>query len=201
MKRIAIAVYLGICAVTSAIAENADRRFEDQLQFELFYEFSYRINIVESFLLECTGDRGVSYKFAFSTAPISNSYKSEIMGVSGISPDVFTNKSLSKRLWDEVETTVTRNHENMGDLAEPVLMAQKDVLRLMDRFRSEKNVLCDFVFWEEVSKLEGVANELMRDVKVRKRGTRELKAFENHIQSGLATMTRLFNANPLRQSK
>ena len=201
MKYAAIALYLCICSATSVFAEKSDRHFEeDQLQFELFYEFTYRVNIVESFLLECTGDRSVSYKFAFASAPISNAYKSEILGLSGIAPDAFTSKPLSRRLWDEVSLAVTRNYKDRDEFAEPILMAQQDVLRLVDGFRSEKNVLCDFIFWEEVLKLEDVTNELIRDAKVRKRGARVLKLFEDSIQEGLAVMTRLFNANPLRQS-
>lgn len=198
MKNIAALLFLFV-ASSPAMAEVAERHFEDQQQFELFYEFCYRANVVESFLLECTGKRSVSWKFGYATAPISNSYRREILGVGGLVPDVFTNKPLSKRLWDETSLAVMRNHETNDDYSDPVLMAQKDVLRLMEVFQSEKNVLCDYIFWEDVLKLEDVTSELIRDAKVRKKGMSELQRFEDNIQPGLAVMNRLFKANPLRR--
>ncbi len=198
MRNIFIALSL-CCAASHAIAAKVNNYFADQQQFELFYEFTYRANVVESFLLECTGDRSVSYKFAFATAEISNSYKSEILGMSGIAPDAFTNKPLSKRLWDEIAFAVKRDPEYKDDFSEPVLMAQKDVLRLVKTFNSEKNVLCDFVFWEEVLKLENVSDALIKDVNGRRGGTREFTEFNNRIKPGIVIMKRLFNANPLKR--
>lgn len=187
------------CAASHALAEKVRDYFADQQQFELFYEFTYRANVVESFLLECTGDRSVSYKFAFGTAPVSNAYKSAILGMSGIAPDAFTSKPLSKRVWDEVALAVRRNPNVKDDYSEPVLMAQRDVLRLIQTFNNEKNVLCDFVFWEEVIKLEDVTNDLIKDALGRNRSASELAEFESRIKPGVLVLKRLFNANPLKR--
>lgn len=184
--------------VSHGFAAESKIPFDDQAQYELLYEFSYQSNIVESFFLECTGDRSVSYKFAFATAPISNGYKNDIMGLKGIAPDPFANKSLAKRVWHEIRLAVTRNPEKEKYLVEPVLMAQKDVLRLMQTYRAEKDVLCDFVFWEEVLKLEDVTLELLRDAKRRKAGAPEFYAFEARTREGLPVLNRLFQANPLK---
>jgi hypothetical protein len=174
--------------------------FEDQAQFELFYEFTYRSNIVESFLLECTGTHDVSYKFAFATAPISNSYKHDILGLQGLVPDPFSNKPLRKRLWDEILLKLTRNYKKEDDFSDPVLMAQKEVLRLMHIFRDEKNILCDYVFWEEVYRLDSITNELIKDAEIRKKGTPEFTEFTSQAEEGLVVLRRLFEANPLKMS-
>ena len=200
MRGIMLALCLLASGAIPAFAESSHNYFEDQLQYELLYEFTYQSNFVESLLLECTGERGVSYAFAFATAPISNNYKREILGVAGIAPDPFTAKPLSKRLWHELKLAVTRDPNDQGDLAEPVLMAQKDVLRLMEQFRDEKDVLCDFVFWEEVLRLDDVTVELMRDAKRRKADTPEFLAFDEEARKGLVVLTRLFQANPLKRS-
>lgn len=198
MKNIFIALCL-CCAASNALATEVRNYFADQQQFELFYEFTYRANVVESFLLECTGDRSVSYKFAFATAPVSNAYKSEILGMSGIASDPFTNKPLSKRLWDEIAFAVKRNPDYKDEFSEPVLMAQKDVLKMVKTYDSERNVLCDFVFWEEVLKFEDVTDALIRDAVSRKQGAPELSEFEKRIKPGVLVMKRLFKANPLNR--
>lgn len=174
--------------------------FEDQYQYELFYEFTYQANVVESLLLECTGERAVSYKFAFATAPISNSYKREILGLDGLVPDPFTGKPL-KRLYDEIRLMFSRDHTSddadARSAAEPVLMAQKDVLRLMAEFPEEKDALCDFVFWEEVIAFEAATEKLLQDAKTRKRTSIQHAAFNEATEKGLVVLNRLFDANPL----
>ena len=174
--------------------------FEDQVQFEIFYAFTYQANVVEHFLLECTGTHDVSYKFGYATAPISNSYKHDILGLAGFVPDPFSNKPLLKRLWDDISIRFTRDYKKKDDYFDPVLMAQKEVLRLMDTFRDDKDVLCDYVFWEEVYKLETITNELMSDANKRKNDTPELVEFSARAEEGLVVLQRLFDANPLKDS-
>ena len=200
MRGTLLLLYLSACAAMPASAEENDRYFEDQLQFELFYEFSYQKELVESFLFECSGDRDVSLPFAYATASITNAYMHDIMGLGGLVPDPFMSKPLWKRLLEETWLIVMRDYDNDGDLADPVLMAQKDVLRLMDIFRDEKDLLCDFIFWEEVLRFEGVTVELIQDAKERKGGTPEIVVFEERAGEGLVVLTRLFDANPLKQS-
>ena len=200
MRGALLLLCLSVCATMSASAEENDRYFEDQLQFELLYEFSYQKELVESFLFECTAERDVSSPFAYAASSITNAYEDNIMGLGGFVPDPFTNKPLWKRLWEEMLLVMTRDYDNEGDLANPVLMAQKDVLRLMDIFRDEKDTLCDFIFWEEVLRLEGVTVELIQDAKERKGGTPEIVAFNERAGKGLVVLTRLFDANPLKQS-
>ena len=198
MKAIAAVIFFFIWVPLCASSEENAQIFEDQEQYELFYEFVYRSNVVESFILECTGERSVSFKFAFATAPISNAFKREILGLKELAPDPFTNKELSARLWDEIKLAVKRNPDDAGAVAEPVLMAQIVTLRQFDAFKEEQDVLCDFLFWEEVSLFESVTASLIRDTKDRKKGTPQLQEFESAVHEGSATLHRLFAANPLK---
>lgn len=183
-----------------AFADSPFGNFEDAQQYGAFYDFVYQNNVVESFLLGCTGDRSVSYKFAFATAPISNSYKREILGLNGIAQDPFTNKPLSRRLWDEVKLAVTRKPESKKDISEPVLMAQMEVLRQFKDYQDQKDTLCDFVFWDEVAHLEDSINELMSDTRNRRAGSPALVNFEKDAQKGLPTLFRLFSSNPQKST-
>jgi hypothetical protein len=79
-------------------------------------------------------------------------------------------------------------------------MAQKEVLRLMHIFRDEKNILCDYVFWEEVYRLDSITNELIEDAEIRKKGTPEFTEFTSQAEEGLVVLRRLFEANPLKMS-
>ncbi|MHB1115576.1 hypothetical protein [Sideroxydans sp.] len=181
-----------------AFAESTYGNFEDAQQYGSFYDFVYQSNVVESYLLECTGDRSVAYKFAFATAPISNSYKREILGLNGIAKDPFTNKPLSRRLWDEVKLAVTRKPDPQKNLSEPVLMAQMEVLRQFNDHQEQKDTLCDFVFWDEVTHLAEAIDTLMRDVRNRQSGSSALIEFEKEAKVGLEVIDRLFKANPNR---
>lgn len=80
-------------------------------------------------------------------------------------------------------------------------MAQKDTARLFDDFKEDKDVLCDFLFWEEVLHLEKITDSLISDTKKRYHGTKQLDQFEFDIQDGLKILNRLFDNNPLKQEE
>ena len=127
-----------------------------------------------------------------------NSYKKDILGMENIG-DPFSDKDNWKRAWLEIKLAVTRNYDSEIDRAEPVLTAQKDLMKLIETYKEEKDFLCDFVFWEEVLWLEKITDELMQDVKVRKADTPELLIFEENSRQALEMMARLFDENPLAQ--
>lgn len=178
------------------IANDAYSKFVDQGHYELVYEYKYQANFVERLILECTGDRKVWRSFGYATAPVSSAYFEYVLGTSIFQPDPFTGQSLSSRLWQEAIINITRSSAARGDPADPVLMAQRDVLRLLDLYHDEFDALCDFTFWEEVSYLEVVLNDLLADAETRL-DEEAFRKFRERADEGLPLIQRLFAANPL----
>lgn len=187
-----------ICVMPlQAFGDGARPVFADQAHYELVYEFQYRANFVERLILECTGDQAVWRSFGYATAPVSNAYFEHVLGTSVFQRDPFTDSSLISRLWQESYLNVTRSSEARGDPADPVLMAQRDVLRMVDTYHDEIDALCDFAFWEEVGYLEEVLSDLLADAESRL-DENEFDKFIKRAEQGLPLLRRLFSANPLK---
>jgi hypothetical protein len=179
-----------------ASAEVARSTFSDQRQYELFYAYKYQANFVERLLLECTADREVWRAFGFATAPLSNAYLDIVLGTSIFQQDPFTGDTLVARLWEEAALHFTRDPSRQDNPADPVLMAQRDVLHLVNLHQHDLDVLCDFAFWEEVSYLEEVIDDVLSDAEDRLLED-DFAAFMQRASDGLPLLRRLFHANPL----
>ena len=183
-------------------AESArlDDVFADQLQYELFYDFTFQANVVERFVLECTGDHDLWRTFGYATAPISNSYKHDILGMEGLVPNPFNDSSLLKSLWSEFILNLTENTDRNKGTSDPVLAAQIETVRLFNLLENDKDGLCDFVFWEEVEMLRVLTQELLDDTAARYAGTEKLKQFQDRADEGLPILRSLFRLNPINFS-
>jgi hypothetical protein len=181
----------------TAVSADADPRkaFADQAQYEVFYEFEYQANVVERLIFECTADDDVWEIFAYATAPITNSYMDEVLGL-GFGQEPFTDQSLGSLLWQELKLNLTRSSVAEGDPAEPRLMAQRDVLKLMKKVGEDRDTICDFVFWEEVGTFEETVDQLLEDTRSRL-DDEALGAFLARAEEGLPILRKLFAANPL----
>ena len=171
--------------------------FADQAQYELFYDFEFEANVVERFVLECTGDHDLWRTFGYATAPISNSYKHDILGMEGIVPNPFNESSLLKSLWSEFVLNLTENTDRNKGTSDPVLAAQIETVRLFNLLENDRDGLCDFVFWEEVEMLRALTQELLDDTAARYAGTEKLKQFQDRANEGLPILRSLFGLNPI----
>lgn len=194
--RLAAAIFVA-CAPFSAAANDPPSVFAEQAHYELVYEYMYRANFVERLILECTADRAVWWSFGYATASLTNAYYWHVLGTSVFQRDPFTDQALISRLWQETILLLTRSSAARGDPVEPVLMAQRDVLRMVELYDEELDSLCDFAFWEEVGYLEDVVDDLLADADARL-DRDEFELFVQRSESGLPLMRRLFAANPLK---
>ena len=180
----------------AVLAEDRQSIFADQAQYELFYEYGYQSNFVERLIFECTADDEVWATFAYATAPVTNAYMRHVLESSIFQPDPFTNQRLISRVLQETALNLTRSSKALGDPADPVLMAQRDVLRLVQLHSNDIDSLCDFVFWEEVAFLEQIVSNLLQDAEVRLEPG-EYTSFLEDAEDGLPILRKLFAANPL----
>jgi hypothetical protein len=176
--------------------EEAPQSFADQAQYELFYDFEYQANVIERLIFECTASDDVWEVFAYATAPVTNAYGKEVLKL-GFGTDPFTNQSLSSLLWQELKLNLTRSSEADGDPAHPVIMAQRDVLKLVNDHGEDIDALCDFVFWEEVGIFKATTDHLLEDARSRL-DDEAFRAFSKRAEEGLPVLRKLFSANPLQ---
>lgn len=188
--------------VSEGRAENSEPLlFEDQSQYELVYEFQYQNNFVERLIFECTADEEAWGKFAYAMAPISNAYRGHVLGKNVVfDRDIFTNEAFLSLVGQELWLNVTRSSKQLyGDPTQPVLMAQRDVLRIVETYSDNLAALCDFVFWEEVAYLEVLLEDLIEDAKARLESAESFREFLEDAEQGLPTLRRLFAANPFKE--
>lgn len=191
----------GVLAFLDAGACQADNKvpqtFVDQGQYELFYEYAYQANFVERLLFECTADDGVWWTFATATARVTNAYKAEVLKFT--SADPFTHQWVGSLLVQELVLNLSRRSTAFGDPANPVTMAQRDVLELVSHLDGDMDAMCDFVFWEEVGAFDEILSLLLRDARGRLEDA-EFQIFSQQAEAGLPTIRKLFRANPVRSA-
>lgn len=195
MKRLSLAL-LGCFVPISGGATDQQTLFADQTHYEMVYEYSYQSNFVERMIFECTADRKVWRKFGYVMAGISNAYTRLVLGTSVFQRDPFTNQRATSRLWQELLLHHMRSPAARGDPADPVLMAQRDVLRLVELYPDDLDALCDFIFWEEVSNLQQIVARFLSDAEERL-DEAAFADFKDRTEDGLLLLQRLFAANPL----
>lgn len=185
-------LYAGACQAESTVPST----FADQGQYELFYDYAYQANFVERLLFECTSDDDVWWTFAIATASITNAYKEEVLKLSWWA-DPFTQQWLTSRLAQELVLNLSRSSTVFGDPADPITMAQKDVLELVNHLDGDMDALCDFLLWEEVGSLDEALELLMADAR-RQLDDADFRTFSERAEEGLPTIRKLFRANPVR---
>ena len=192
-------LFIGLVAqaFASESKRSFDTFFQDQEQYETYFDYKYQNNKVEFFIFECTGKRNIAWKFGLINADIGNSLQRILLDV----PDFespFSELPVYKNLYIETRLMTSRNPDYLGGSGDPTHDAHRDVLRIFREFKDERDVLCDFVFWEQVLTLEQAVGILLKDTRNRYKGSEELAVFETEIAESLEALDRLFAANPLK---
>lgn len=179
----------------AALAQQPMRNdaFQDQAHYELFYEYVYQLNYTEFLLANCVGDRGTAAKYYLGVT-LSFPYQ-QILMETGHFVDLFSSKSLPKRLWEELARGVRRAAYE-ADPQEPVAFAQHNGHKLFDEFEGDQAFLCDYVWWEEFELLRGLSTELIKDARRRYRYSDNLRLFLAEVSSAQRNMDTLWELAP-----
>ncbi len=203
MKKLSLVLFTSLIP-EPVVSDEPYSIFSDQAHYELVYEYKYYSNYVERLIFECTADREVWRMFGLASAALSNAYGKYVLHTSIFQNDPFTDQRWVSRLSQEIFLHVFRDYTARGDPADPVLMAQRDVLQLVERYKDELDLICDFLFWERVTYLEEIVNELISDAQSRLNAEtfdlfmERAHSNESILGSGLPRLQRLFASNPLQ---
>jgi hypothetical protein len=168
--------------------------FEDQVQYEIYYDYVYQVNFTEFLLSDCTGDRSIAAKY-FLGIRVTDAYQETLIEVDNLD-DVFSGRSLSGRLWGELVRGVSRGNYS-ADPDDPVAFAQKAAHEYFDEYEGERDFLCDYIWWEEFEGLGTITSELLNDARIRYAGTQKLDTFLERTPPFQRNYQRILEKSPL----
>jgi len=189
---------ISILAICSFSARGAVEKnwFQDQEQYENYYNYKYYANIVEFLIHECTGSRSISYKLGFIVADISQSYELDLLKTPNFG-SVFSDRNSFQEAAIEIRLMVTRNPDTPGGEGDPIHDAHREVLKIFREFSDERDLICDFIFWDEVRAFERASDIFMEDTRARFEGSRKFSTFRKETKESTEKLLHFFSENPL----
>ncbi len=171
-----------------------DPYFEDQVHYEIYYDYVYQLNFTEFLLSDCVGNRSIAARYYLGIR-LSKAYQVTLLEVEALD-DVFSSRSLSGRLLGELVRGVTRR-KYRADPEQPVTFAQQVAHEYFDDYEDERDFLCDYIWWEEFATLGSITTELINDAKSRYEGTQKLDRFLEEISPFQRNFKRVLQKLPL----
>lgn len=139
-------------------------QIDDQLFFDLLFDYVYQVNLVEFLVSDCTGSRKLGHLF-YGNITLTFNYFELLLGVDWTA-DIFEEQSLSWRLYREFLNGFTRR-DTIDVAGDPIAAAQVEAHSVIDENQDQSQYLCSAILWDEIGKLHQITGEVITDANIR----------------------------------